>query len=112
MAKPADSSPLTEHLRSLALTMAVACVRNTVIENYHADGKISDAEMKAFNKEVVNRLYTVLCVLHDPELKAGQPGVLRYLDMYYPTNWDQPRLDANLVGGVSPEIDDLIANGR
>lgn len=24
-------------------------IRNTVIEDYHADGKLSDAEMKAFN---------------------------------------------------------------
>jgi hypothetical protein len=33
-----------------ALLMAVTCVRNTVIEDYHANGQLSDADMMAFNK--------------------------------------------------------------
>ena len=35
--------------------MAVNCVRNTVIEDDHAGGKLDDAEMKAFNQEVANK---------------------------------------------------------
>ena len=37
--------------------MTLNCVRNTIIENYHCQGKLSDDDMKAFNKEVVNRIY-------------------------------------------------------
>jgi hypothetical protein len=47
-------------LKRLALLIAVNCVRNTVIEDYHSDGKLSDAEMKAFNQEVANKVYTFL----------------------------------------------------
>ncbi len=52
MPKKKDGS----HLKDIALIMSVNCVRNTIIENYHAEGKRSDDEMKAFNKEVANKL--------------------------------------------------------
>jgi hypothetical protein len=45
-------------LKRLALLLTVNCVRNTVIEDYHAAGKLSDSEMKAFNQEVANKIYT------------------------------------------------------
>jgi hypothetical protein len=40
--------------------MAVTCFRSTVIETYHAEAKITDPEMMAFNKEVANKLYTFI----------------------------------------------------
>jgi len=40
--------------------MAANCVRNTIIEDYHSQGKLTDEEMKAFNKEVASKLYTFL----------------------------------------------------
>jgi hypothetical protein len=46
--KPAD-------LKRLDLPMAVRCVRNTFIEDFHAQVKLYDAEMMAFNKDVANR---------------------------------------------------------
>ena len=46
----------SDETKDLALRMALYCVRNTVIENYHAAGKISDPEMMAFNKKVVNKI--------------------------------------------------------
>jgi hypothetical protein len=67
--------------KTLALIMAVNCVRNTVIEDYHSEGKLTDQEMKAFNKEVADKLYTFL----------------EYLYSMYPTNWDQPALDPDLI---------------
>ena len=50
----------TTNNQDLALRMALHCVRNTVIENYHTQGKISDEEMKAFNIEVANNIFTYL----------------------------------------------------
>ena len=41
-------------LKRLALLIAVNCVRNTVIEDDHAAGKLDDPEMKAFNHKVAN----------------------------------------------------------
>jgi hypothetical protein len=83
-------------LRELALLMAVNCVRNTVIEDYHAQGKLSDAEMKSFNQEVANKLYTFLHFLFgkSPE---DQQAFLSAMTMMYPSNWDKPKLDRSFV---------------
>ena len=43
-------------VKRLALIMAVNCVRNTVIEDYHSQGKMTQEEMKTFNKEVAHKL--------------------------------------------------------
>ncbi len=87
---------LTSELKRLALLMAVNCVRNTVIENYHADGKLSDEEMKVFNKEVADKIYTFLFYL------MGKPGTeqaafLNAMSLMYPHGWDQPEVDSELV---------------
>lgn len=50
-----------EQLRKrLAKLMAQQCFRNTELENLHADGKISQEEMKALMIDVVNKTYTCL----------------------------------------------------
>ncbi len=83
-------------LKRLALLIAVNCVRNTVIEDYHADGKLSDSEMKAFNQEVSNKIYTFLHYLFQkpPE---DQEVFLNAMSLMYPSNWDQPKLDRDFV---------------
>ena len=79
-------------LKRLALLMAVNCVRNTVIENYHAAGKLDDSEMKAFQQEVSNKIYTFLHFLF---LKPGEDrdAFPSAMGMMYPSNWDQPKID-------------------
>jgi hypothetical protein len=87
------------HLKRLALLMAVNCVRNTVIENYHAAGKLDDAEMKAFNQEVANKIYTFLhywFVKPDVDRDTFQ----RAMGAMYPKNWDQPKIDRDFVEAV------------
>jgi len=87
-------------LKRLALLMAVNCVRNTVIENYHADGKLSDEEMKVLNQEVANKIYTFLHYMTNkpPE---DQTAFLSAMGMMYPSNWDQPKLDPDFVKSVN-----------
>jgi hypothetical protein len=86
-------------LKRLALLMAVNCVRNTVIEDYHAAGKLDDGEMKAFNQEVANKLYTFLQFLF---LKPDEDRdtFLCAMGVMYPKNWDQPRMDTDFVETV------------
>ena len=86
-------------LKRLALLIAVNCVRNTVIEDYHAAGKLDDSEMMAFNQEVANKLYTFLQFLF---LKPAEDrdAFLNAMGMMYPKNWDQPRMDADFVETV------------
>lgn len=44
----------------LAKILAFTCFRNSIIEDYHVSYGISDNDMKALNKDVVNRIATVL----------------------------------------------------
>jgi hypothetical protein len=86
-------------LKRLALLMAVNCVRNTVIEDYHAHGKLDDSEMKAFNQEVANKIYTFLQFLlvkpdEDRDLFLSAMGAM------YPKNWDQPKADRDFLETV------------
>jgi hypothetical protein len=86
-------------LKRLALLMSVNCVRNTVIENYHAAGKIDDSEMKAFNQEVANKIYTFLqFLLLEPD--EDRDAFLSAMAMMYPKNWDQPNVDRDFMETV------------
>ncbi len=76
-------------LKRLALLMAVNCVRNTVIEDYHSEGKLSDAEMKTFNQEVANKIYTFLHYLFK-DSSEDQEAFLSSMGMMYPSGWDKP----------------------
>lgn len=80
------------------MLMAVVCVRNTVIEDYHTAGKLTDPEMMAFNKEVTNRIYTVLQMLYNPRYEAGRKEYLANLLHFYPHEWDLPKIDPKLKG--------------
>jgi len=80
------------NLKRLALLMTVNCVRNTVIEDYHAQGKLDNSEMKAFNQEVANKIYTFLHYLHNKPIADSQAFLLA-MGVMYPSNWDQPRID-------------------
>ena len=86
-------------LKDLALLMAVNCVRNTVIEDYHAQGKLSDAEMKAFNQEVANKIYTFLHYLHNKPIEESQ-AFLQAMGVMYPKNWDKPKVDRSFVDAL------------
>ena len=77
--------------------MAVNCVRYTVIESYHTAGKISEAEMMAFNKEVVDRIYTFLTLYFAETDESSKLEFVNRMNKNYPTGWDSPKLDPNLA---------------
>lgn len=92
-----------ESVKALAIMLAVNCVRNTVIEDYHAGtaetSQISDAEMKAFNIEVVDNLYTALRAI-----LMGEPeevnDMLTALNFTWPHNWDEPKIAEDMIEGT------------
>src|SRR5712692_238604 len=86
---------LDQALQDLALRMAFHCVRNTIIEDYHAKGKLSDSEMKAFNKEVVNKIYSFLQITHNPAYQQKRDYMTRLL--YKPDHWDTPVFDKQFL---------------
>ncbi len=88
-----------EGTQEIALLMAMTCVRNTVIEGYHAAGKITNDEMAAFNREVANKLFTFLTYMHGTH--ADWNDFLQMVSLTYPTHWDRPRLDEDLVSALA-----------
>lgn len=89
-----------EMLRVIALMMAVNCVRNTIIEDYHADDKLSDDEMMAFNKDVHNKIYTFLKYWFGSKGKDLE-DFFQAMSMLLPLDWDQAQIDAELLEGIN-----------
>ena len=78
-----------EALKSLAFKLTVHGFRNSPIEDIHADGRISDEEMKNLNKTIVNQIYTLLYINLWQD-KNNLPA-----HWYWNTgheNWDEPKL--------------------
>lgn len=117
-------------LKDLALIIAVNCVRNTVIENYHCGtspssktgdysdvkvvspygeipwnqvSRLNDEEMKAFNKEVANKLYTFLQYMFNHEYEDDKDKFLRLAAIFKPDNWDDPEMDKMFVDSMKVE---------
>lgn len=100
MAKAPTGQYDDEQTRQLSLLLTVNCVRNTVIEDYHAAGKVSDPEMAAFNREVADKLYTALRILSDPEFEEVRPAFMALLGLMYPHDWDAPKLDPEFMSAL------------
>ena len=104
-----------QKLEVIALALVETCVRNTQLENLHAGkvpqsatgdysdvkvvtpygeilwtdlSRISDPEMKALMKEIVDRVFTFLQYPED----LSQLGAA--------IHWDRPKLDPNLMSSV------------
>jgi hypothetical protein len=89
----------TANLRHIALLMAANCVRNTVIEDYHAQGKLNDAEMMAFNREVANKIYTFLTYMINKP-REDWDDFLGAMSWMYPRTWDPPKIDADFAAAM------------
>ena len=110
-----------EDAKQLALGIAALCVRNTSLENLHAGilpssnvpdysdvkvvspygeipwnrlSRISDDEMRLLMNEVVDKIYSVLLRLDDPEFIER----LNRLGKRMTRNWDVPKEIENFFG--------------
>jgi hypothetical protein len=63
----------------LAQALAFNCVRNSRLEDIHAEGRISDPEMKRLMIEITDSLYTAMTY---PEILAEPPPY-----------WNTPKID-------------------
>jgi hypothetical protein len=70
-----------------------------VIEDYHAAGKLDVAEMKAFNQEGANKIYTFLQFLF-LKFDEDREAFMSAMGAMYPLNWDQPKVDRDFVETV------------
>lgn len=85
--------------------LSVYCVRNTIIEEYHANGQLSQADMKAFNIEVSDKIFTALSLLFGQEFEPNRGAFLELLAKNYPSGWQAPELDAGALRalGIVPK---------
>ena len=81
----------------IGILMAVNCVRNTVVETYHTEGKLTDDDMKAFNREVTSKLYTFLSLYFGKTEAQSKIAFLDLMAHNYPTGWELPKLDRGFV---------------
>lgn len=86
--------------------LSVYCVRNTIIEEYHANGQLSQVNMKAFNVEVNDKIYTALSLLFGQEFEPYRGQFLELLAKNYPSGWQTPELDAGMLRalGLLPSL--------
>lgn len=110
----------------MSLRMALHCVRNTVIEDYHAGispssktgdysdvkvvtpygeipwnevSRLSNNEMETFNKEVVNKIFSFLHIWLNPQYQKYSDKFFNgsFPLFYPPHDWDKPRLDKDFM---------------
>jgi hypothetical protein len=100
-----QTSDLDLILKNLALKITVHGVRNTIIEDYHANNKITDQEMMIFNKEVVNKIYTFLQIILNPLYKTEKEVLSRETIIFYlPNGWDEPKLDESILRALKQMV--------
>ncbi len=92
---------IDKNLQEVALRMTLHCVRNTIIEDFHAQGKLSNENMKFFNKEVANKIYSYLQILLNPyyekERKLLFTDHTLRIAFHLPLDWDTPKFDKDFL---------------
>lgn len=79
-------------LQALSKAFTLLIFRNGAVENLHASNAVlDDVTMKVLNKDVNNRIYTVLSIWFNG---AGEDvekleRVLNFLARFYGQNWDR-----------------------
>ena len=84
-----------------ATLITLHCVRNSIIEEYRLQGKLTNDEMARFTKEVLNKIYSFIELLSNPELEEVRKVAFRNPDFFYkPKGWDEPQFDEGWKKGL------------
>ena len=83
-------------LKQFAKMITLNCVRNTVIEDYHARGSLSQEEMKAFNMR--SAVISIQLCIYLKGTKQERAELL-YLWSWMGgiSNWDDPEINKNTM---------------
>ena len=95
--------------KMIAKAMTINCVRNTIIEHYHQQGRLSDADMKAFNKVVVNRIYTFLDCIHNRSEREKTLFLWKMvcISERFTGNWDELEFDGDIWPGEKAFLEEM-----
>lgn len=94
------SARSSKHLAVLAQAMTFHCVRNTVLEDWHASGRLSSAEVKAFMKDVTAKLYSTMCMIGDQDFEEVYTSLAAETRLA----WDEPKLDRDFIETFRAEL--------
>ena len=97
-----------EFIKITARSLAHLCYRNGYIEHLHGDKtkNLYDSDMKVLNKDIYNRIYTILLLFMGPieyteneEIANNMIQHLIYNDwqINYGSNWDEPEISKDLI---------------
>jgi hypothetical protein len=86
-------------IKELALMIALNCVSNTTTEEYHSQGSLSAQDIKKFNAEVTNKIYTFLWFMFNGS-QSEKTALLEVVKWTYPDKWDRPVMDEDIVKAV------------
>ena len=100
---------MTVETKMIAKAMTINCVRNTILERYHQQGKLSDADMKALNKVVVNRIYTFLDCIHNRSQRERDLflGKMVRISEGFTGGWDELEFDGDIWQGVKAHLEEM-----
>ncbi len=87
-----DDAMDEQALQALSRALTHLVFRNGIVENLHANGACLDDEtMKKLNKDINNRIYTVLDIWFNGTEEETERLVftLNFLARYYGKNWNQ-----------------------
>ena len=100
---------MTVDTKMLAKAMTINCVRNTILEQYHLQGQLSDADMMAFNKVVVNRIYTFLDCLNNRSATERNLFLAKMVatSEAFTAKWDDLEFDGDLWQGVQAHLEKM-----
>lgn len=81
------SAAKIKNRKLLAKILTIHGYRNSPIEDIHASGRISDAEMKMLNKAIHSQIYTLITLMaEDPNFWKDE----YYMRGGWGADWDEP----------------------
>lgn len=95
-----------QRLAKEAKALAVLAFRAGPIENIHADGRISQAEMKAINKKAVDKLFLLLSYKKTNPAKYWQ--FVELINQTIAREWDDPYADAVKLSTTVKDLRSLL----
>ena len=100
-----ESAVVSHSISYMAKAITVEAFRNGPVEDMHAEGKLSDEDMKILNKYMVNKIARLMYLYETGDFTAME--ILLSWAAACASEWDEPEIDmeeiAELKKGLCPE---------
>lgn len=97
-----------ETIQIFSKALTHLCFRNGIVEDLHAEGsKLTNETMKVLNKDINNRIYTVLSLWFGSESDHVILSKMLELSAMYGSSWDKAEIPNDLVALISVLKEDI-----